>query len=650
MKFKIQNSKFKRASFFTFAFLLFTFFTQAQVITDTADLRTVINATIVPNAVGGITATKLNRILIGTLNSLTPDTSTANTGLATLYQNAKKWGKAGNTGTTASDFIGTTDSIHAFQGRLYGNSAWYVGQNYTELSSSPLALPTWPGLGLTSIGYKANQGLINKELAGTYTGLGASTGFGNTAVGSYAATHIGDKIDEDSAQKVAQGTFIGNLAAHNLQYGRSGDYGRTVAIGQLALFTAVSAQGSTVIGNNSQERASKGMNNTSIGTHSLRTIVNGSNNTAVGNTSGYYSTGIIDAVNVTAGGSGYTTATVTITAPRTYAQPNMPFVNETTATATAVLSGGAVVGITITNPGAGYSDTYSTTFTHGTNNPPTVTITGDGTGATATAVVVNANNNTYVGYLSNWAHKGGYANTAIGTTTGNSEIRYKDTTTNLFGAFSQVLTSLPKTTNIKNATAIGAYTQLAQSNTVILGDSAQSTKVGIGTSLPDSLLTVTQGIWGKRGVRFSGLIPTALDTTNYKIAAVNNSTGDMVKMYWPGTMFLGISGGTMLGHILATDNTYDIGASGATRFRSGYFGTNLIAGAGLAVGVGSIDASAVVDFTSTTKGALLPRMTKTQRDAISSPATGLMVYQTDNTPGLRVYNGTNWMRYTETAD
>jgi hypothetical protein len=43
-------------------------------------------------------------------------------------------------------------------------------------------------------------------------------------------------------------------------------------------------------------------------------------------------------------------------------------------------------------------------------------------------------------------------------------------------------------------------------------------------------------------------------------------------------------------------------------------------------------------------------MTKTQRDAISSPATGLMIYQTDNTPGLRVYNGTNWMRYTETAD
>lgn len=60
--------------------------------------------------------------------------------------------------------------------------------------------------------------------------------------------------------------------------------------------------------------------------------------------------------------------------------------------------------------------------------------------------------------------------------------------------------------------------------------------------------------------------------------------------------------------------------------------------------------SAQLEISSTTKGFLPPRMTKTQRDAISSPATGLVIYQTDNTPGLRCYNGTNWMRYTETAD
>ena len=45
-------------------------------------------------------------------------------------------------------------------------------------------------------------------------------------------------------------------------------------------------------------------------------------------------------------------------------------------------------------------------------------------------------------------------------------------------------------------------------------------------------------------------------------------------------------------------------------------------------------ASAILDVKSTTKGMLIPRMTMAQRNAISTPATGLMVYQTDNNPGL----------------
>lgn len=62
------------------------------------------------------------------------------------------------------------------------------------------------------------------------------------------------------------------------------------------------------------------------------------------------------------------------------------------------------------------------------------------------------------------------------------------------------------------------------------------------------------------------------------------------------------------------------------------------------VGIGTItpDASAVLDLTSTDKGLLIPRMTHTQRDAVSSPSTGLMIYQTDNTPGFYFYNGSAW--------
>ncbi|NCC88436.1 MAG: DUF1566 domain-containing protein [Clostridia bacterium] len=56
----------------------------------------------------------------------------------------------------------------------------------------------------------------------------------------------------------------------------------------------------------------------------------------------------------------------------------------------------------------------------------------------------------------------------------------------------------------------------------------------------------------------------------------------------------------------------------------------------------SADGSAMLEVKSTDKGFLPPRMTKEQRDAISTPATGLIIYQTDSVPGLYQYNGTMW--------
>ena len=69
------------------------------------------------------------------------------------------------------------------------------------------------------------------------------------------------------------------------------------------------------------------------------------------------------------------------------------------------------------------------------------------------------------------------------------------------------------------------------------------------------------------------------------------------------------------------------------------------------VGIGTTtpDASAALDITSTTKGLLIPRMTETQRDAISSPSTGLMIYQTDGTVGFYYYNGSSWVEVAATS-
>jgi hypothetical protein len=63
-------------------------------------------------------------------------------------------------------------------------------------------------------------------------------------------------------------------------------------------------------------------------------------------------------------------------------------------------------------------------------------------------------------------------------------------------------------------------------------------------------------------------------------------------------------------------------------------------GAGLSVG-GSLNASAILQADSTTRGFLPPRMTTAQRDAIVTPATGLRIYNT-TTNTNDTYNGTAW--------
>ena len=53
------------------------------------------------------------------------------------------------------------------------------------------------------------------------------------------------------------------------------------------------------------------------------------------------------------------------------------------------------------------------------------------------------------------------------------------------------------------------------------------------------------------------------------------------------------------------------------------------------------DTSAMLDVSSTTKGALIPRMSTVQRNAIVQPATGLMVWNT-TTKCLNTYLGSYW--------
>jgi len=65
------------------------------------------------------------------------------------------------------------------------------------------------------------------------------------------------------------------------------------------------------------------------------------------------------------------------------------------------------------------------------------------------------------------------------------------------------------------------------------------------------------------------------------------------------------------------------------------------------VGIGTTtpDNSSILELESTTQGMLTPRMLESERDAIATPATGLLIYQTNNTPGFYYYNSTAWVPF-----
>lgn len=74
--------------------------------------------------------------------------------------------------------------------------------------------------------------------------------------------------------------------------------------------------------------------------------------------------------------------------------------------------------------------------------------------------------------------------------------------------------------------------------------------------------------------------------------------------------------------------------------------THTVTAQSVGIGTSSPHASARLQISSSTQGILIPTMTATQRNAISNPATGLMVFQSDGTPGFYYYAGGGWVNLT----
>jgi hypothetical protein len=128
---------------------------------------------------------------------------------------------------------------------------------------------------------------------------------------------------------------------------------------------------------------------------------------------------------------------------------------------------------------------------------------------------------------------------------------------------------------------------------------------------------------------------------------IRNSTYPFVRFDRSGTIARSFGIFNASGDIAIQESATWSGSNYHIFFGLGGYATS---GTGLFGSNGTINASAILEATSTTKGFLPPRMTGAQAEAIATPAAGLLVYAnngngtTITSTGWWGYDGTNWVK------
>ena len=241
------------------------------------------------------------------------------------------------------------------------------------------------------------------------------------------------------------------------------------------------------------------------------------------------------------------------------------------------------------------------------------------------------NSNIAIGYQSMYSNTTGIYNTVMGTgalqnnTTGNQNTvsGYHAMLSNTTGSFNIAIgvSALQSNTIANNNTAIGKE--------ALLSNTTGASNTGVGHS---ALYSNTTGYQN-----------TALGfQAGYDYNNTGNENGNNTFIgYNTGRGITTGTGNTILGAsvtgLTSTLTNNIIIADGAGNRR-----INVDNNGNVGMGTTAPAATALLDVSSTTKGFLPPRMTTTQRTAITTPATGLQVYD-NSTNSLWYYNGTVWI-------
>lgn len=531
-------------------------------------------------------------------------------------------GDSGYSGYSGSGFSGYSGSgvsgYSAYSGQS-GFSGYSAISGYSGYTADPSLY--WSKLGdiLTTpgtnfVGTTDNVGLMfkcNNVQAGYINIIRNNTSFGyqsllnnTTGISNVAMGYQALMGNINGSQNVAVGyqallanltTGITGVGYQALLANTSGSF--NTAIGYQALKSITTANSCTAVGyatlfNNT------GNYNTAVGENAMFSNTSGIRNTAVGRRALY---------NITTGSNNVSIGCYDVSGDQQLSTGgrnvnvgynSLKYVNGDYNTAIGFGTMGAAGGFTVKvcsgNTSVGYESFFS--------------------------LQTGANNNTSLGYWSGYDLTTGTNNIFIGYYAG----KYITTDSNRV-----FINSIDRTTYAKDKTDSPIYIEQdatpANQNIYINGE----------TYLPYLTNLSTQD-------RLVGVLNSSGRLGNITLGSGLSLSGGVIDINTPGLQdVIDVNSNLTHANVIEMDSN-DITWNACTGF---YINNGPLTVGGVA---GSSSSSATLEIKSGT--VLLSRLTKAVRDALPSLLEGMVIYQTDNTPGLRVYNGTNWMRFTETAD
>lgn len=218
-----------------------------------------------------------------------------------------------------------------------------------------------------------------------------------------------------------------------------------------------------------------------------------------------------------------------------------------------------------------------------------------------------------------------------------------DVTINSTGGGSGVtsLSAIGSTPNANAATITGSVLNLQPADLTYGGIVTATTQSFKGAKTFENLFTV-----GAVGANYSELRVSAENPYSSIIRLMSSNSTSYSNWAWSnlvngaGTGFYNVDYAAYRfqmfsdGHFFLGGNTYTAGTIAGNT--SGQFGVGVSSGGSV-----NIDTSAKFQVDSTTQGILIPRVTTTQKNAIATPATSLLVFDT-TLNAYSFWNGTAW--------